>query len=293
MEDVVYKDILDSLRSRSWGDLDTLQEEICQDFPEVETQSIRSILHQEYQRHVKLTFRSEHSESNKAAVYSRVSEALRDGEESGVIVRMSQQTGSSPALTARMLLDTRYSHDKEEGGGAKSKVSIMMKDTTLIEDGKLAMEVFLATIKDDSYGHLAEAIKQSVGEEHEQKLRDILTRLQIPFCDEHVLRSQGYDKTPDIKLEIPISVDGFIVNWIESKALFGDPEAHNGYLRDQLWSYLNRFGSGMVIYWFGYVGSLDSNRSAGIMLSSEFPETFIRYKPEMVRSFKSGENTEF
>ena len=49
----------------------------------------------------------------------------------------------------------------------------------------------------------------------------------------------------------------------------------------------------MVIYWFGYVGSLDSNRSAGIMLSSEFPETFIRYKPEMVRSFKSGENTEF
>ena len=101
-------------------------------------------------------------------------------------------------------------------------------------------QVFLATIKDDSYGHLAEAIKQSVGEEHEQRLKDILTRLQLPFCDEHQLRSQGYDKTPDIKLEIPISVDGFIVNWIESKALFGDPEAHNGYLRDQLWSYLNR-----------------------------------------------------
>ena len=84
---------------------------------------------------------------------------------------------------AKIMSDTRI-----EMLGAKSKVSIMMKDTTLIEDGKLAMEVFLATIKDDSYGHLAEAIKQSVGEEHEQKLRDILTRLQIPFCDEHVLR---------------------------------------------------------------------------------------------------------
>lgn len=48
--------------------------------------------------------------------------------------------------------------------------------------------MFLATLKDDSYGHLAEAIKQSVGEEHEQRLKDILTRLQIPFCDEHHLR---------------------------------------------------------------------------------------------------------
>ena len=54
-----------------------------------------------------------------------------------------------------------------------------------------------------------------------------------------------------------------------------------------------RFGSGMVIYWFGYVGSLDSNRSAGIMLSSSFPETFVRYNPEMIRNFQSSENSEF
>ena len=41
-----------------------------------------------------------------------------------------------------MVLDTHYSHDKaDDGGGVKSQVSLLMKDSTLIEDGKLAMEV--------------------------------------------------------------------------------------------------------------------------------------------------------
>ena len=168
----------------------------------------------------------------------------------------------------------------------------MMKDTTLIEDGKLALEVFLATIKDDSYGCFAEAIKQSIGEEHEQKIKDLLTELDIPFADEHDMRSQGYDKTPDIKLEVPIAVDGFIINWIESKALFGDPEAHSGYLKDQLWSYLNRFGPGLVIYWFGYVNQLDVHRNAGIILRDAFPSDIVRFKPGSNRNFLNLESSE-
>ena len=40
-----------------------------------------------------------------------------------------------------MVLDTHYSQDKEDAAGVKSQVSLMMKDSSLIEDGKLAMEV--------------------------------------------------------------------------------------------------------------------------------------------------------
>ena len=52
-----------------------------------------------------------------------------------------------------------------------------------------------------------------------------------------------------------------------------------------------RFGSGMVIYWFGFVSNLDSNRSAGIMLSDSFPTTFVRYKPQRLRHFHASEST--
>ena len=153
-----------------------------------------------------------------------------------------------------------------------------MRDTTLLGDARLAYEVWLATLEDHSYGPLAEAIKGSVGEEHEQKIKDILKEKDIPYCDEHVLRGQGYDKTPDIKLEIPLALEegGHIINWIESKALFGDPESHSGYLKDQFWSYWNRFGPGMVIYWAGYVKQLDVHRSQGIVLCDHFPEKIIR-----------------
>ena len=59
---------------------------------------------------------------------------------------------------------------------------------------------------------------------------------------------------------------------IECKALFGDKENHEDYLKKQLWSYWNRYGAGMVIYWFGFIEDLDNNRENGIIVCDDFPK---------------------
>ncbi|KAI3367609.1 hypothetical protein L3Q82_026455 [Scortum barcoo] len=92
---------------------------------------------------------------------------------------------------------------------------------------------------------------------------------------ENQLRAKGYDKTPDIILEVPIAVEGHIVHWIESKASFGDEHSHRTYLNEQFWSYCNRFGPGLVIYWYGFIGELDCQRDRGILLKDCFPTDIV------------------
>ena len=297
MDSATYEKIVASIFSNCW-DFDKVFTDLVEEFPGERKESVRSILAQEYQRHIKKGFRSANNPAKREAVYRSFRQACSAGEPEGAIVRHAQQARNSSALTAKMILEEYLTENTEQtvkpgeykDQALKSQTSMLMKDTTLIDDGKLAMEIFLATIKDDSYGPVAEAIKHSIGEEHEQKLKDCLAKLEIPFSDENVLRVQGYDKTPDIKLEVPIAVDGHIINWIESKALFGDPEAHQGYLRDQFWSYVNRFGSGLVIYWFGYISQLDNNRNAGLILMDHFPTNIVRYRPDIIKTFSSEED---
>ncbi|KAK7016719.1 CDAN1-interacting nuclease 1, partial [Halocaridina rubra] len=119
----------------------------------------------------------------------------------------------------------------------------------------------------------------SVGHEYEFLLIRELQNLNIAFQTEDDLRKKGYDKTPDVKLNIPIAVEGHVVNWIESKASFGDEESHRSYLKDQLWSYWNRFGPGLVIYWFGFIEELDEHRAKGIMIMDHFPKEITFMDP--------------
>ncbi|RUS77675.1 hypothetical protein EGW08_014572 [Elysia chlorotica] len=95
---------------------------------------------------------------------------------------------------------------------------------------------------------------------------------QIKILDEEQMRLEGYDKTPDIRLKVPIMIKKRVVNWIESKASFGDPINHQQYMIDQFMPYKNRFGPGAVIYWFGFVKELSETDESGILLLDKFPD---------------------
>ena len=130
------------------------------------------------------------------------------------------------------------------------------------------------------------------GYEYEKKAKKELEKLGLSYHDEYELRSKGFDKTPDIKLDIPFAYKGLVINWIESKALFGDEQNHKKYLKDQLLTYYNRFGPGLVIYWFGFIEELDINREQGILICDHFPQKQDIEFWNPLKEFSTEDNSE-
>lgn len=67
-------------------------------------------------------------------------------------------------------------------------------------------------------------VRYSIGEEYEVKLKQMARERGLTFYDEGDLRRDGFDKTPDLLLAVQCIYKNQIINWIESKASFGDNE---------------------------------------------------------------------
>nr|CAG4637936.1 EOG090X0A0V [Chydorus sphaericus] len=244
-------------------------------FPQICVETLKCIAAQECQKKMRFTHARLTSSEAVENMYERYIKAVTNGEEPGVLLRLSDEVGLTPALLARTIVERHY-QKADRSKPAKMLISNFLKNTSLIDDRDLAFETYLCLLEDDDYGPIADASKQSIGNEYEIRLRMELEEKKITFLHEDHLRARGYDKTPDIKLEIPIAVDGQVINWIESKALFGDEDAHRGYLKDQLYSYWNRFGPGLVIYWFGYVKDLEKiHQNRTILIRDSLPSNII------------------
>uniref|UniRef100_A0A3B4BV12 CDAN1-interacting nuclease 1 n=1 Tax=Pygocentrus nattereri TaxID=42514 RepID=A0A3B4BV12_PYGNA len=233
-------------------------------FPNHSQSTLLSIFSLEYQKRMKRSLVRHHNWIILKCYYGTL----------WILCCLVPQVDLSPSLMARLLVE-RFLEEQQGSVSSKQVLNSMLREPSLIPDMQLAKHVEQCTINDCCYGPLVDCIKHAIGQEHEEILREKLRERNLSFLDENHLRAKGYDKTPDIILEVPIAVEGHIVHWIESKASFGDEQSHRTYLNDQFWSYWNRFGPGLVIYWYGFIAELDCQRDRGILLKDCFPSDII------------------
>ncbi|XP_043843827.1 CDAN1-interacting nuclease 1 isoform X3 [Dromiciops gliroides] len=259
-----------------------------QRFPSQSQSTLLSIFSQEYQKHIKRTHAKHHTAEAIETYYQRyLSGVVKDGT-APVLLELANEVDYAPSLMARIILE-RFLQEQEESPPSKSVINSMLRDPSQIPDGVLANQVYQCIVNDCCYGPLVGCIKHAIGHEHEVLLRDLLLERNLSFLDEDQLRAKGYDKTPDFILEVPVvmlcplALEGHIIHWIESKASFGDECSHQAYLHDQFWSYWNRFGPGLVIYWYGFIEELDCNRERGILLKDCFPTDLVTLGQSIVQ----------
>lgn len=202
-----------------------------------------------------------------------------------IMLNMAKEINVSPVLMARIIVEGLLKTNSIElvqniTDKTKLTISNIIRDNHLLKDGRLACEIMECCAIDEDYGPIIDTIKNLSGSEHEMKLEAILKEKGIAFIKESELREKGYDKTPDFKLELPIFLNksGRVISWIDSKGTFGDETSHSEYYETQFKFYLNRFGSGLVIYWLGYVKDLESRNSSlinrSVVVSEDFPSDF-------------------
>ncbi|XP_018583023.1 CDAN1-interacting nuclease 1 [Scleropages formosus] len=243
-------------------------------FPNHLQSTLLSIFSLEYQKRIKRTI-SKHQTSEAIENYfQRYLSQVKMHPSSSVLLGLANELDIAPSLMARIILE-RFLQEQEDSVSSKQVVNEMLREPSLIPDDNLAYNVYQCTINDCCYGPLVDCIKHAIGHEYEVLLRDKLREKNLSFLDENQLRAKGYDKTPDIILEVPVAVEGRVVHWIESKASFGDDHSHRNYLNEQFWSYWNRFGPGLVIYWHGFIEELDCHRDRGILLKDCFPSDIV------------------
>lgn len=196
-----------------------------------------------------------------------------------------------PFLVGKMVLNYAVSKEylhfhqtAKDQHNAKDVVKRYACEPSFIEHKRLREEMEYWYEHDPYTSPNIDRQKHATGEEYEFILTKKLDARNITFQAEEALKLEGAEKTPDALITIPFAVrtqansdnsgsavvyKHHVVNWIDSKAMFGDEKEHLKYMK-QYTSYRSRYGPGMVIYWFGYVETI-TDLDNDILVVSDFP----------------------
>ncbi len=173
-------------------------------------------------------------------------------------VALARRQGFPPILMALIVL--------EEDRVSRRQFWKILSGLDEQEDDRLKRELLEACQEDLVYSPAGTEKQYERGAWGEERLWSWLQAEGIAYRSEEELRAQ-YEKTPDALLEEPLTYNGSEIVWIESKATFGDPVEVKRHTRRQLRPYVDLFGEGLVIYWFGYAEDVDLKLPEGVVIS--------------------------
>jgi hypothetical protein len=129
----------------------------------------------------------------------------------------------------------------------------------ILSDERLKKEIKEVIESDFHYSPKAHKLQSIRGQMGEDIIEKWLIQNNIDYYTEDDLREYGHTKTPDFVLNDTLIIEGTDIQWIESKAIFGDEKEHRHYFKKQFKQYEEKFGQGMIVYWYGYLDNIDLN----------------------------------
>lgn len=187
-------------------------------------------------------------------VMARRMELLEEWENGRSILQLAEKENFSPVLMVQIILAAM--------NVSKKRTKKITKNPEIVEDERLKREIREAMAADNLYSPKAHEEQRRRGEEGERKLFTWLDSMGIEYVKEEEMSGVKGKKTPDALLKEPITLHGRRIIWMDSKASFGDPEEIERAYKRQFKHYIELFGPGAVIYWYGYV-------------KTEFPEGLL------------------
>ncbi|OIR58965.1 MAG: uncharacterized protein A8A55_0234 [Amphiamblys sp. WSBS2006] len=220
-------------------------------------------------------------EEKHAEIYCFVWYEVLKGSGDRRMLEIAREKRMAPTHLAELFLTAHLKQRKGMGKEeAKAAAKDFLRNTAEMESIPGANAIFLENLRScvfmdtSTYAFKLGTTRKDKGNKGEVLLFQELEYQKIPYFTEAMLRAVGEHKTPDSLLQSPILVDGHVVNWIESKYMFGTQVAISIIKRDQLVPYKNRFGNGMIIFWLGYIS--DIPMPEGVIARKEMPEVFER-----------------
>ncbi|KAJ4461631.1 putative protein kinase [Paratrimastix pyriformis] len=243
-------------------------------------------------------------------------------------IELSRRINFPPMMVARFLISGYLQGQGKDKQEARKMETAFARDPGLITHPRLREAVDECRRCDRFSSPASTQFRLSLGREHEILLEELLRSLGVPFSTENDLRREGFTKTPDIRLLVPIAVGitedeaalygdvpsdtsselnasmqaileadpaspglplpalppgpplrWHVINWIDSKANFGDLSQFEQNV-GQFEGYLNRYGAGLTIFWFDFVDELNAivrSRTQGeLIFVRKFPKHVVK-----------------